>query len=552
MNNTRKPVMFFLFCCGVMPALAQGDFSRFIKSQEEIDRNTRQENRVVKKDVFANKEEDTPASLRLPEEEHCFVINDVIIENDFLNQRKLTALASQAAGRCMGSVGIQRFATWIQDAVINAGYVTTRVNIPDQDLSAGVLRLTLAAGRIENIIITGQAVRKWVLPFQEEGVLNLRDIEQGLELLQRVPSLDVKINIEPAQKENYSNVVVNIERKKNGNLRTWVNSWGDKSTGKTLAGVAGYLYNPAKLNDIFYLSVTGDLSRTDGSYKSFSTYYSLPWGYWDYEIFYSNSHSRQGLNIEKYKFDYKGKSRYLSLKGTRTFYRDQNKKLSASAELIKRDVSYKLDDIALTLQKRDMLNTRFALQYKQNLPGAALEGVLSWQRFVPWFGAHQTPDMASGDVSKHSHIFNLDINYIQLFTLKSLSGYYDVRLFGQYSPGALTLQDQLTLGSRWSVRGFEYSGGINGNKGFYVKNNVNVMTGISNLEWYVGVDYGQLWGDASPAGTYSDTKLMGAATGVKGSIKGLSYDVSVSTPIFYPDALTVDNVTASFNFSWQL
>ncbi|MBK4715272.1 MULTISPECIES: ShlB/FhaC/HecB family hemolysin secretion/activation protein [Tenebrionibacter/Tenebrionicola group] len=550
MKNEIKLLALILICFSTLPVNAQDDLSRFVKTQEEIDKNTRHENRVSKKDVFADKKADGPGELVLPKEENCFVINNIILEDDFLQDRKLNKLLSQADGQCVGSEGIRVLATYVQDYIINAGYVTTRVEVPDQDLSTKQLRLRIAAGKINKILITGGNVRQWILPFNQGDILNLRDIEQGLEVLQRIPGVDVKINIAPDEKINYSDIVINMAPGKKWNLRTWMNSWGDKSTGKVLAGVAGYLYNQARMNDIFYTSVSSDASRGDGSYKNVSVYYSVPWGYWDYELFFSNSKTSQGLNIEKYKFNYVGKNRYLSFKGARTFYRDQNKKLSASVELIKRDVAYRLDDIELALQKRDMFNTKLALRYKQNFPGAMLDGALSYQRFVPWLGAKYTPDMASGDVSQQSHIINLDVNYIKLFNIKSLNGYYDMKFSAQYSPDALTLQDQFSIGNRWSVRGFEYSGGLNGNKGFYVQNNVNFATGIPGLEWYAGVDYGQIAGAAK--GAYSDNKLMGAATGFKGNIKSFSYDVSLSTPLLYPDELEVDKATASFNVSWQL
>lgn len=38
-----------------------------------------------------------------------------------------------------------------------------------------------------------------MLPFAKEDILNIRDIEQGLENLQQEPGVDVKINIEPVQ-----------------------------------------------------------------------------------------------------------------------------------------------------------------------------------------------------------------------------------------------------------------------------------------------------------------------------------------------------------------
>ena len=43
-----------------------------------------------------------------------------------------------------------------------------------------------------------------MLPFAKEDILNIRDIEQGLENLQQEPGVDVKINIEPGTKHGYS------------------------------------------------------------------------------------------------------------------------------------------------------------------------------------------------------------------------------------------------------------------------------------------------------------------------------------------------------------
>jgi hemolysin activation/secretion protein len=74
--------------------------------------------------------------------------------------------------------------------------------------------------------------------------------------------------------------------------------------------------------------------------------------------------------------------------------------------------------------------------------------------------------MRSGDVSNKSQMMNLNINYVKWLAVLPTAAYYEMNIGAQYSPDNLTLQDQFTIGGRWSVRGFENSNGIYGNKGF--------------------------------------------------------------------------------------
>lgn len=131
------------------------------------------------------------------------------------------------------------------------------------------------------------------------------------------------------------------------------------------AGGAFYLYNKASRNDIFYISGNKNIEHSSGSYKNYSSYYSVPFGYWDYEVFYSTSESRQKIGGSAFGLMYTGKSQYLDLKGSRMLYRDKTQKVSASAELIKRKIHYNLNDIELVVQKRNMTNLRVGSNYKQ-------------------------------------------------------------------------------------------------------------------------------------------------------------------------------------------
>ena len=537
-----------LFFFSFPVAAADVQLGRLIKEQQSNDNASLQDRKIDQKDVYSDATTKKYTDSTFPQETPCFQINELILSDDFLDNNELKKIENQVVGQCLGMNGLKKAAVLFQDYYINAGYITTRVEIPTQDLSTKKLKLTVVPGRISEIVVAGNDISKWILPFSVGDILNIRDLEQGLENIQRTPEVDVKINILPGSENGSSKVVINTQRKKKWSLRASYNNFGDQSTGSELIGGTSYLYNVTGLSDLFYLAGTG--SQT-GGYKNVSTYYSVPFGYYDLSLYYSKSKSHQGIDIGAYTFDYIGKTEYFSLKGNRMLYRNVNSKLSASAELIRRKYDYTLGGTELVLQKRDMGNVRLGVNYKRNFTGAALDSTVTWQRFTKAFGGTDTPDMRTGTVSKESQIVNLNVNYVKWLTMLPVNAYYELNFGAQYSPDNLTLQDQFTIGDRWSVRGFQNSDGIYGNKGFFLQNTLNAVTGYKGLIPYIGADYGQIIGKL-PSQNLSGKKIMGGILGVKGAVRALEYDASVSAPFIYPNNLDVDEYKLNFNFAYQI
>ncbi len=537
-----------LFLVALPVAAADVQLGRLIKEQQSNDNASLQDRKIEQKDVYSDATTKKHTDSTFPQETPCFQINELILSDDFLDNNELKKIKNQVVGQCLGMNGLKKAAVLFQDYYINAGYITTRVEIPTQDLSTKKLKLTVVPGRISEIVVAGNDISKWILPFSDGDILNIRDLEQGLENIQRTPEVDVKINILPGSENGSSKVVINTQRKKKWSLRASYNNFGDQSTGSELIGGTSYLYNVTGLSDLFYLAGTG--SQT-GGYKNVSTYYSVPFGYYDLSLYYSKSKSHQGIDIGAYTFDYIGKTEYFSLKGNRMLYRNVNSKLSASAELIRRKYDYTLGGTELVLQKRDMGNVRLGVNYKRNFTGAALDSTVTWQRFTKAFGGTDTPDMRTGTVSKESQIVNLNVNYVKWLTMLPVNAYYELNFGAQYSPDNLTLQDQFTIGDRWSVRGFQNSDGIYGNKGFFLQNTLNAVTGYKGLIPYIGADYGQIIGKL-PSQNLSGKKIMGGILGVKGAVRALEYDASVSAPFIYPNNLDVDEYKLNFNFAYQI
>jgi hemolysin activation/secretion protein len=140
----------------------------------------------------------------------CFVSSELSLIGDTTSQFQFS-LASVLEGddpaicQSLGTQGINLVLKHVQNAIIERGYVITRVLIGPQDLTSGKLELTLFTSRINTIRFKDSSTlhgRAWnALPIKEGDLLYIRDIEQRLENFKRVLTADANIDIEPSYAE---------------------------------------------------------------------------------------------------------------------------------------------------------------------------------------------------------------------------------------------------------------------------------------------------------------------------------------------------------------
>ena len=164
-------------------------------------------------DVLGSHDSPEPSRGWPPAETPCFVIERIVLDGDAAADftwalTPLTEMPDGALGRCLGTEALDVAVGRVQQRLIERGFVTTRVLLPPQDLSGGVLTLTLLPGRISAIRFATEtpdrAAWRNALPARVGAILNLRDIEQGLENLKRVPSVQADIRIEPGDQPDHS------------------------------------------------------------------------------------------------------------------------------------------------------------------------------------------------------------------------------------------------------------------------------------------------------------------------------------------------------------
>ncbi|WP_196043038.1 ShlB/FhaC/HecB family hemolysin secretion/activation protein, partial [Burkholderia pseudomallei] len=189
------------------------------------------------------------------------------------------------AGQCVGKQGVDVLVKELSQAILARGYVTTRVLVPEQDLSAGTLKFSLIPGVIRHVRFADEKLRgtwKTAFPTGDGEVLNLRDLEQGLEQMKRVTSQDVSMQIVPGELPGESDVVLDVKRSKPWTVVASIDNSGTRATGKLQGNLSVGVDNPLGLNDMLNVGVSQDLEFGDKRLGShgWNGFYSIPWGYW--------------------------------------------------------------------------------------------------------------------------------------------------------------------------------------------------------------------------------------------------------------------------------
>jgi hemolysin activation/secretion protein len=138
------------------------------------------------------------------------------------------------AGHCLGVNEITQIMGLVTRDYIERGYVTTRAYLPAQDLHTGTLLIDVVEGVIEQLKQDDGAARlplNTSFPAGAGQLLNLRDLEQGIDQLNRLQSNNATLDIQPGSQPGGSNVVIHNQPSRPVHLFVSYDNQGSVSTG---------------------------------------------------------------------------------------------------------------------------------------------------------------------------------------------------------------------------------------------------------------------------------------------------------------------------------
>lgn len=510
--------------------------------------------------------EKTPSSSRIqfPEEKLCFTIHSVALngQDGLPHWVPLTRLANQAIGHCLGVKGINLLMSHLQNRLIRHGWVTTRVLAPPQDLSQGELHLQIVPGRVRDVSLTPSspvyANLFSALPAHTDNLLDVRDIEQGLENLQRLPTVNASMVLRPGDVPGESDIVIDRTQSRFWRLAAWVDDTGSRKTGRYQGGVMLALDNPTSLSDLFYLTAGRDLGF-GGQYKStqnFSAHYSVPFGYWLAGITVTDDHYHQTQAGRYVDINQSGRSQSLDGQLSRVLHRNASSKTTATYKVLVREIENFTNNTPHSAGKRRTSAWRAGLSHRHYLGPATLDAGMHYQHGTRWFGALPAWEEKwndEGGVTALTKIISFNASLTAPFALVGQKFAWNSSWRRQISTTSLTPTDEFSIGNRWSVRGFDGERNLSATSGWTLQNTLSWHTPLPAQELYLGADYGEVSGNSSTRTDLTGRHIAGMALGLQGAepATGINYDLFVGMPLSKPDGFKTDPVITGFNLSWN-
>ncbi|MCA8066049.1 ShlB/FhaC/HecB family hemolysin secretion/activation protein [Burkholderia sp. AU38729] len=510
----------------------------------------------------------------LPEETPCFPIDRFTLDvpealPDGVKAQAASALPQDRfafardwldhyVGACVGKQGVDTLVKGLSQVILSRGYLTTRVLLSEQDLSSGMLTLALIPGVIRHVRFTDEKLRgtwKTAFPTRAGELLSLRDLEQGLEQMKRVSNQDVSMQIVPADVPGESDVVLDVKRGRPWTVVASIDNSGTRATGKLQGNLSLGIDNPLGLNDVFNIGVSQDLELGDKGLGShgWNGFYSIPWGYWTATLSaYTNTYYQQIAGVNQ-TFVASGNSKTVDLKLHRVLARSQNDVLGAQIRLSRRFGQSFIEDTEIPQQRRNNTFVELGLTERHYFGGAQFDGTLAYRQGVGAFGAQDDILAFGGGPTYRYRMAVLDGNLSVPFAIARQPLRYVTTVHGQYTGNTLYYIDDLTIGGRYTVRGFDGETMLAAARGFYWRNELQAPIAQTGHAAYAGLDYGRVWGPQPVA--LVGTQLAGAAIGIKGSVGtrfgAYAYDLFAGTPVYKPSGFDTARVTVGFQLTSQ-
>jgi hemolysin activation/secretion protein len=509
----------------------------------------------------------------VPAEAPCFKLEGIALEipgalSDAVKRTGERALSHGALrfvpdylqryrGQCIGRAGLNLIVRRLSALIIARGYSTTRVAVPAQDLSSGQFKLALFPGMIGAIRFADPSVRgTWrnAFPAAAGDLLDVRALEQGLEQMKRVASQDVEMEIVPGASVGVSDVVLTVKRTKPWKLTMSLDDSGLEATGRLQASLNLALDNPLGLSDIFNFSINHDVNGHTDRYGTHgnSVYYAIPWGNWTFTASGSQyTYHQQIAGIDE-NFVFGGNAKTFDLKAEYLFQRDRLQKNLLEFRSGKNFSQSFIDGTPIEIQHRDSSYAEVGWEHKHFLGPAQLDGTLAYRWGVPWFGAKQDlPGAANGGPTYYYRITTLDTSLSVPFQIAGQVLRYTATLRAQNSSSVLYAADYFSIGSRYTVRGFDGNTTLAAEKGAFLRNDLEFALGRSGHALYLGLDGGAVFGPN--AQNLPGTRLAGAVIGLRGMpFKHAYYDVFIGGPLYQPAYFPNRWPVAGFSLSLQI
>ena len=545
---------------------SQGDIDRAVRQQQQIQRQ--QEERLRPEDPLVPRQ--VPPGYEAPEKSTpgtkptapapCFPIHTIQVDGW---EEDLSHLVADYIGQCIGKAEIDAILARITQYFIDRGLVTTRAYIPPQDLRTGLLKLVVVEGKVEDIrpaegasLTPGQLITAF--PGLKGERLNLRDFEQGIDQINRLPNASAKVKFEPGSKQGGSVAKIDNQAGKSWQVKGGIDNSGSESSGEIQQVGSAEAYNWLGINDLINISYGRD-SLPDSSLKasgSRSFYISVPYGYWLGTLSASQFRYQTPIYGTTQTFKSSGLTTTYRADVERVLLRDQVSKTTLTTSLTYKDIRNYIEDVLLEVSSRKLTVAGFMLNHSRRIGQGLVSVSVGYETGLRSFGAKDDAERNNTGPEAQFEKYTGDLTVIQNFSLLGLNFMVTSGARGQWTPDTLYSSERFSIGSLSTVRGFKESSLI-GDVGGLIRNELalrlpvehpDISKVVSELQPFIGIDYGVVAQDDHE--DFEGGRMSGWAIGLRARGQHADLSLTYAQPIDAPSF--IEQRGSEFYFSAQL
>ena len=265
----------------------QDPAERLLKEQRDRERERRLNQQPPRIEVIEpGPQTTTPlnaAPESLPETGATFPIYRIdFIGKTLLSPAEQKRLTAPFLGKALGANRINLLIRRLTEAFIAKGYITTRAYLGEQNLASGTLTITVVPGMIEGFRVNGQAAGRatseaanpgrssnggWLtdagtaaaFPVETGDMLNLQDLEQGVDQINRLRRNQAELQILPGLTPGGSIVALNNSPGDRSRVNLGVDNYGSQATGRSRSRLGLDFDNALGFQEALSLAYVGRL-----------------------------------------------------------------------------------------------------------------------------------------------------------------------------------------------------------------------------------------------------------------------------------------------------
>ena len=479
----------------------------------------------------------------------CFPLNNIIWQQAqgiiappiYLKLKAKAAIKSRV---CHTQAHIIQLQKDLSNALIEHGHITSKISLPEQNIASGLLTIQWYPGTVAAVqsdATGGQPIGSLYMLFPNRvgQLYNQRQADQALENLKRLSSQgNATVELQPGSVTGTSNIVYKTEPKtflQRINGTVGIDNAGSDTSGQYQLNGSLSIDSPLRINDqlTFNYNQNADVNNGEHNTKSLGAYWDVATGYGTFGLGYSKSTYLQTVAGYQSNLAYTGNSQDFYVNAGFMLHRTSNTKTSASIKLGRKINHSLIDDTELPVQMRDYVYTDAGLNHTYYRQDQQYTLGINVRQNLPTLSHQVGYIYGQPNWNGKWRVMTLNASANIPFKLGQTQWKYSGTIKAQRAKRPTPGSELFSLGSRYTVRGFDELFSISAEDGILIRNEWVYLYGADKRQQaYMGLDWGKIQGSATADAIA--TSLMGAALGLRGSYHGINYDFALGIPLKSP------------------